>query len=87
VPSTDHSRVLWGENQMKHRRKEFVEPLNRAKSFSCRVKDWGQNTIIFPFDQTVRPYIAHDDGAFRQLRNPLQAVQERYNTDLTQVIF
>jgi hypothetical protein len=87
VPSTDHSRVLWGENQMKHRRKEFVEPLNRSKSFSCRVKDWGQNTIIFPFDQTVRPYIAHDDGAFRQLRNPLQAVQERYNTDLTQVIF
>ena len=87
MPSTDHSRVLWGENQMKHRRKEFVEPLNRAKSFSCRVKDWGQNTIIFPFDQTVRPYIAHDGGAFRQLRNPLQAVQERYNTDLTQVIF
>jgi hypothetical protein len=72
---------------MKHRHKECAEPLNKAQSFSCRVKDWGQNTIIFPFDQTVRPYIAHDDGAFRQLRNPLQAVQERYNTDLTQVIF
>ena len=72
---------------MKHPHKEFAEPLNRAKSFGCRVEDWGQNAIIFPFDQTVRPYIAHAGGAFHQLRNPLQPVQERYNTDLTQVIF
>ena len=72
---------------MKCRHKEFAEPLNKAKSFGCRVEELGQNAIIFPFDQTVRPHIAHEEGAFRQLRNPLQPVQERYNTDLTQVIF
>ena len=72
---------------MNDRRKEFVEPLNKAQSFGCRVEDWAHNAIIFPIDQTVRPYIAHDNGAFRQLHNPLQPVQERYNTDLTQVIF
>ena len=72
---------------MKYRRKEFAEPLNKAQSFGCRVEDWGKSPMIFPFDQTVRPYVARDGGAFRQLRNPLQPVQERYNTDLTQVIF
>ena len=76
-----------GENKMKYRHKEFAEPLNKAQGFGCRVEGWGKSAVIFPFDQTIRPYIAHDTGAFRQLRNPLQAVQERYNTDLTQVIF
>jgi hypothetical protein len=64
---------------MKCRRKEFVEPLNKAQSFGCRVEGWGKSA--------VRPYVAHNEGAFRQLCNPLQPVQERYNTDLTQVIF
>jgi len=72
---------------MKYRHKEFAEPLNKAQSFSCRVEGWGKSAVIFPFDQTVRPHVAHDNGAFRQLRNPMPLVQERYNTDLTQVIF
>jgi len=72
---------------MKYRRKEFIEPLNKAQSFGCRVEGWGKSAVIFPFDQTVRPYVAHDKGAFHQLRNPLQPVQERHNADVTQMIF
>ena len=73
---------------MKHRRKELGELFNRAQSFGCRVEDRVKNVVIFPPDRTVEPYIAHkSDAAFHEPWNPLRHVHERYNTDVTQMIF
>ena len=73
---------------MKHRHKEVGEPFNTAESFGCRVEDSGKNVVIFPHDQPVQFYIGHkSERAFRQQLNPLRHVQERHNTDVTQMIF
>jgi hypothetical protein len=73
---------------MKHRCKELGELFDKAQSFGCRVEDRGENAIIFPPDQTVQPYIAHkSEVAFPEPCNPLRNVDERYNTDVTQMIF
>jgi hypothetical protein len=73
---------------MKHRHKELGEPFNKAQSFGWRLEDWGKNVVSFPRGQTVQPYIAHkSEGAFHEPRKPLQRVHERYNTDVTQMIF
>jgi hypothetical protein len=75
------------ENKMKYRHKELGEPFNRAQSFGYRLEDWGKNVVIFPANQTVRPYIVHNEGAFHEPPNALQRVHERCNTDVTQMIF
>jgi hypothetical protein len=72
---------------MRYRHKEVGGPFNKAQSFGCRLEDWGKNVVIFPPDQTVQPYIAQNEGAFHEPRNPLQRVHERHNTDVTQMIF
>ena len=72
---------------MKHHRKEVGEPFNKAESFGCRLEDWGKNVVIFPHDQTVQSYIAQNEGAFHEPHNRLQRVHERYNIDVTQMIF
>jgi hypothetical protein len=76
------------ENKMKHRCKELGELFNKAQSFGCRVEDRAKNVVIFPPDQTVQPYIAHKSKrAFHEPCNALRHVHERYNTDVTQMIF
>ena len=73
---------------MKHRHKELGEPFNKAQSFGWRLEDWGKNVVSFPRGQTVQSYIGHkSDRAFHQQWNPLRHVQERCNTDVTQMIF
>ena len=72
---------------MKHRHKEVGEPFNKAQTFGCDVQDRGKNIVIFPPDQTVQPYIAHNEGASHQQWNPLRHARERHNTDVTQMIF
>ena len=73
---------------MRHRHKEVGEPFNQPQSFGCRLEDRGKNVVIFPPDQTVQSYIGHkSERAFRQQLNPLRHVQERHNTDVTQMIF
>ena len=72
---------------MKHRHKEVGEPLDKAQSFGRRLEDWGKNVVIFPHDQTVQSYIAHNEGAFHEPRIPSPRVHERHNTDVTQMIF
>ena len=72
---------------MRHRHKELGEPFNKAQSFGCRLEEWGKNVVIFPHDQTAQSYNAQDEGAFHELPNPLRSVYERYNTDVTQMIF
>ena len=72
---------------MKHRHQEVREPFNKAESVGCRLEDWGKNVVIFPQDQTVQSHIADNEGAFHETPNPLQRVQERHNTDVTQMIF
>jgi len=73
---------------MKHCHQEVREPLNRAQSFGRRLEDWGKNVVIFPIDETVQSHIGHkSERAFRQQLNPLRHVQERHNTDVTQMIF
>ncbi len=73
---------------MKDCYKELGEHLCEAQSFGCRVEDRGEKVVIFPPDRTVQPYIAHKSGrAFHEPCNPLQHVHDRYNTDVTQMIF
>jgi len=73
---------------MRHCHQEVREPFNKAESFGSRLEDSGKNVVIFPPDQTVQPYIGHkNERAFRQQLNPLRHVQERHNTDVTQMIF
>ena len=73
---------------MKHRCKELGELFNKAQSFGCRVEDRGKNVVIFPPDRTVEPYIAHkSEASFHEPWNPSRPVHERYNTDVTQMIF
>jgi hypothetical protein len=73
---------------MKYHCKELGEPFNKAQSFGCRVEDLGKNVVIFPPSRTVQPYIAHkSDRAFQEPWNPSRHVHERYNTDVTQMIF
>jgi len=73
---------------MKHCCKELGELFNKAQSFECRVEDRSKNVVIFPPDQTVQPYIAHkSERVFHELSNPLRHVHERYNTDVTQMVF
>jgi hypothetical protein len=72
---------------MRHRHKEVREPFNKAESFGRRVEDRGKNVVIFPADQTAQPYIAHNEGASHEPPNRLQRVHERYNTDVTRMIF
>jgi hypothetical protein len=72
---------------MKHYCKELGE-LDKAQSFDCRVEDRGKNVVILAPDRTVQPYIAHkSEAAFHEPWNPLRPVHERYNTDVTQMIF
>jgi hypothetical protein len=76
------------ENKMKHCCKELGELFNKSQSFGCRVEDQVKNVVIFPPDRTVQPYIAHQsDRALHEPWNPLRPVHERYNTDVTQMIF
>jgi len=75
------------ENKMKHRHKEVGEPFNKAQSFGRRLEDWGKNVVIFPHDQTVQSYITQNEDAFHEPHNRLQRVHERYNVDVTQMIF
>jgi len=73
---------------MRHCHREVREPFNKAQSFGCRVEDRGKNVVIFPPNETAQPYIARkSERAFRQQLNPLRHVQERHNTDVTQMIF
>jgi hypothetical protein len=73
---------------MKHRCKEPGELFNKAQSFGCLVEDRGKNVVIFPRDRTLQPSIAHtSERAFHEPGNPLLHVQERHNTDVTQMIF
>jgi hypothetical protein len=72
---------------MTHHRKEPGELLNKAQSSDCRVEDWGKNVVIFLPNETAQPYIAHNADAFHETPNSLQRVHERYNTDVTQMIF
>jgi hypothetical protein len=72
---------------MRDRHKEPGEPFNKAQSFGSRLEDWGRKVVIFPPDQTVQPYIAHNEDAFHEPHNPLQRVHERHNIDVTQMIF
>jgi hypothetical protein len=73
---------------MKHRHQEVRGPFNKAQSFGRRLENSGKNVVIFPIDQTVQSYIGHkSERAFRQQLNPLRHVQERHNTDVTQMIF
>jgi hypothetical protein len=52
------------------------------------VEDRGKNVVIFPPDRTVEPYIAHkSEASFHEPWNPSRPVHERYNTDVTQMIF
>ncbi len=75
------------ENKIKHRHKEVGEPFNKAQDFGCRLEDWGKNVVIFPHDQTVQSYITQNEDAFHEPHNRLQRVHERYNVDVTQMIF
>ena len=72
---------------MRHRHKELGEPFNKAQSFGCDVQDRGKNVVIFPPDQTVRSYTAHNADASHETPNSLQRVHERHNIDVTQMIF
>jgi hypothetical protein len=73
---------------MKHCCKELGELFNKAQSFGRRVEDQVKNVVIFPPDRTVQPYIAHkSERALHEPWNPLRPVHERYNTDVTQMIF
>jgi hypothetical protein len=72
---------------MKHRHKELGEPFNKAESFGRRLENQDKNVLIFPPDQTVRSCTAHTADAFHGPPHPLQRVQERHNTDVTQMIF
>ncbi len=73
---------------MKHCCKELGELFNKAQSVGCRVEDQVKNVVIFPPDRTVEPYIAHrSERALHEPWNPLRDVHERYNTDVTQMIF
>jgi hypothetical protein len=83
----DHYQHKRG-NKMKHRCKEPGELFNKAQSFGCRVEDRGKDVVIFASDRTVQPYIAHKrDRAFDETVEPSRHVHERYNTDVTQMIF
>jgi hypothetical protein len=72
---------------MRHCHKEVREPFNKAQSVGCRVEDCGKNVEIFPPDQTVQSDISQNEAAFHETHNRLQRVHERYNTDVTQMIF
>jgi len=73
---------------MKHRRKELGELCNKSQSFGCGVEDRGKNVVTFPSDRTVQPYIAHkSERPLHEPWNQLRPVHERYNTDVTQMIF
>ncbi len=73
---------------MKHRCKELGEVFNKAQSFGRRVEDQVKNVVIFPPERTVQPNIAHQsERALHEPWNPLRHVHERYNTDVTQMIF
>jgi hypothetical protein len=76
------------ENKMKHCCKQLGEVFNKAQSFGCRVEDQIKKVVIFPSDRTVEAYIAHkSEAASHEPWNPLRHVHERYNTDVTQMIF
>jgi hypothetical protein len=72
---------------MRYRHKEVREPFNKAESSGCRLEDRGKNVVIFPPDQTVRSYTAHNADASHETPNSLQRVHERHNIDVTQMIF
>jgi hypothetical protein len=73
---------------MKHRCKELGELFDKAQSFGCHVEDREKKVVIFPPARTIQPYIAHrSERAFHEPCNPLQHVHERYNTDVTRMIF
>ena len=73
---------------MKHRCKELGELFDKAQSFGCHVEDPEKTIVIFPPARTIQPYIAHrSERAFHEPCNPLQHVHERYNTDVTRMIF
>ena len=73
---------------MKHPCKEVGELSNKAQNFGCPLEDRGKSIVIFTPDQTVQSYIGHkSERAFHQQWNPLRHVRERYNTDVTQMIF
>ena len=76
------------ENKMKYHHKELGELFSKAQSFGSRVEDPGKDVVIFSPDRTVQPCIAHkSERAFHEPWNPLRPVRERYNTDVTQMIF
>ena len=73
---------------MKDQRKEIGKLLNKAQSFGCRVENRGKSVVILPPNETAQPYIAHKSKrAFHETWNSLRHVRERYNTDVTQMIF
>ena len=75
---------------MKYHHKELGELFNKAQSFGSRVEDPGKDVVIFSPDRTVQSCIAHkSERAFHEPWNSLRHVnvRERYNTDVTQMIF
>ena len=73
---------------MKHRCKEPGELFNKPQSFGCCVEDRGGGVVIFLPDRTVQASIARKrERASHEPWNPLRHVQDRYNTDATQMIF
>ena len=73
---------------MKHGCEELGELFNKAQSFGCGAEDRGKNVVTFPSDRTVQPYIARkSERPLHELWNHLRPVHERYNTDVTQMIF
>jgi len=73
---------------MRYLHKEVGGPSNKAQRFGCRLEDWSKKVVIFSPDQAAQPYIAHkSERAFHEPHNPPRRVHERYDTDVTRMIF
>jgi hypothetical protein len=82
------SAVSVERGEMNHCCKELGELFDKAQSFGCGVEDLGKKVVTFLPDRTIHPYIAHkSEHAFHEPCNPLRHAHERYNTDVTQMIF
>ncbi len=73
---------------MKAQHKEIGKLLDKAQSFGCRLEDRSKSVVIFPPNEAAQSYIGHkSERAFHETWNSLRHVRERYNTDVTQMIF